>query len=145
MVRVIPNQQLSCKQFIPITMVAYLISFQYFLLKMKNMTRSTSRGTVNYCRINVQARIFLSYSSQCETSVMRVSLETPRKKPIIMCIRSLMHIRSSSLDQEADTVWVMPLNFAHLFLMRIRVYNAYSHACAEPQETPIMHLITCHF
>ena len=81
-----------------------------------------------YCK---QARIFLSYSSQCETSEMRVSIERPRKKPILMRIHSLMRIRSSSLDQEADTVWVMSLNFAHLFVMCIRIYNAYSHTCAK--------------
>ena len=75
----------------------------------------------------LQDRIFLSYSSQCETSEMRVSIETPRKKPIIMCIRSLICIRSSSLDQEADAVWVMSLNFMHLFIIRICIYNAYSH------------------
>ena len=57
-----------------------------------------------------------------------------------MRIRSIMRIHSSSLDQEADTVWVMSLNLVHLFVMRIRVYNAYSHACAKPQEIPIMHL-----
>ena len=87
-----------------------------------------------------QARIFLSYSSQCETSEMRLSIERPHKKPIIMRIRSIMCIRSSSLDQEADTVWVMSLNFAYLFVMCIHVYNAYSHACAKPQEIPIMYL-----
>ena len=54
---------------------------------------------------------------------MRVSIERPHKKQIIMLIRSIMHIRSSFLDQEADTVWVMSLNFAHLFVMRIRIYN----------------------
>ena len=57
-----------------------------------------------------------------------------------MRIRSLMRIRSSSLDQDADTVWVMSLNFAHLFVMRIRIYNVYSRTCAKPQEIPIMHL-----
>ena len=88
----------------------------------------------------VGARIFLSYSSQCQTSEMRVSFQTSRKKTIIMRIRTIMRIRSSSLDQEADAVWVMSLNFAHLFLMRIRIYNAYSRACAEPQEIPMMHL-----
>ena len=87
-----------------------------------------------------QDRIFLSYSSQCETSEMRVSIERPCKKLIIMRIHSLMHIRSSSLDQEADAVWVMPLNFTHLFVMCIRIYNAYSRTCAKPQEIPIMHL-----
>ena len=87
-----------------------------------------------------QARIFLSYSSQCETSEMRLSIERPRKKLIIMCIRSIMHIRSSSLGQEAETVWVMSLNFVHLFVMRIHVYNTYWCACANPQEIPIMHL-----
>ena len=71
---------------------------------------------------------------------MRVSIERPCKKQIIMRIRSIMHIRSSSQDQEADTVWVMSLNFAHLFVMCIRVYNVYSHACAKPQEIPMMHL-----
>ena len=90
--------------------------------------------------INRQARIFLSYSSQCETSEMRVSIERPHKKLIIMHIHSIMRIRSSSLDQEADTVWVMSLNFAHLFVMCIHIYNAYSCACANPQEIPIMHL-----
>ena len=92
-----------------------------------------------------QDRIFLSYSSQCETSEMRVSIERPRKKMIIMRICSLMRIRSSSLDQEADAVWVMSLNFAHLFVMRIHIYNAYSCACAKPQEIPIMHLWASHF
>ena len=92
-----------------------------------------------------QARIFLSYSSQCETSEMRVSIERPRKKQIIMRNRSIMRIRSSSLDQEADTVWVMSLNFVHLFVMHIRIYNAYSHACAKPQEIPMMHLSASHF
>ena len=67
---------------------------------------------------------------------MRVSIERPHKKPIIMRIRSLMRIRSSSLDQEADAVWVMSLNFVHLFVMRIRIYNVYSRACAKPQEFP---------
>ena len=88
----------------------------------------------------IQARIFLSYSSQCETSEMRVSIERPCKKPIIMRIHSIMRICSCSLDQEADTVWVMSLNFAHLFVMRIYIYNVYSRACAKPQEIPIMHL-----
>ena len=87
-----------------------------------------------------QARTFLSYSSQCDTSETRLSIERPRKIPIIMCIRSIMRIRSSSLDQEADATWVMSLNFAHLFVMHIRIYNAYSRACAKPQEIPIMHL-----
>ena len=40
-----------------------------------------------------QARIFLSYSSQCETSEMRVSIERPHKKQIIMRIHSIMCIR----------------------------------------------------
>ena len=71
---------------------------------------------------------------------MRVSIERPRKKPIIMRILSLMRIRSSSLDQEADAVWVMSLNFAHLFVMRIHIYNAYTCTCAKTQEIPIMHL-----
>ena len=53
-----------------------------------------------------------------------------------MRIHSLMHIRSSSLDQEADTVWVMSLNFVHLFVIPIRIYNVYSCACAKPQEIP---------
>ena len=75
----------------------------------------------------MQARIFLSYSSQCETSEMRVSIERPRKNQIIMRIRSIMRIHSSSLDQEADTVWFMSLNFAHFFVMRIHVNNAYLH------------------
>ena len=74
---------------------------------------------------------------------MRLSIERSHKKPIIMRIHSIMRIRSSSLDQEADAVWVMSLNFAHLFVMRIHIYNAYSHAylhaCAKPQEIPIMH------
>ena len=56
-----------------------------------------------------------------------------------------MRIRSSSLDQKADTVWVMSLNFAYLFVMHIRIYNAYLHACAKPQEIPIMHLWASHF
>ena len=93
-----------------------------------------------YLILCIQARIFLSYSSQCETSEMRVSIERPHKKTIIMRIHSIMHIRSSSLDQEADTVWVMSLNFTHLFVMHIRIYSAYSHACAKQQEIPIMHL-----
>ena len=76
---------------------------------------------------------------------MRVSIERPRKKQIIMRICSMMRIHSSSLDQEADTVWVMSLNFAHLFVMRIRVYNVYSHACAKPQEIPMMYLSASHF
>ena len=76
---------------------------------------------------------------------MRVSIESPHKKTIIMCICSLMRIRSSSLDQEAAAVWVMSLNFAQLFVMRIRIYNAYSHTCAKPQEIPIMHLGASHF
>ena len=37
--------------------------------------------------------IFFSYSSQCETSEMRVSIERPRKKQIIMRIRPIMRIR----------------------------------------------------
>ena len=98
-----------------------------------------------------QARIFLSYSSQCETSEMRLSLQTPHKKPIIMRIRCLMRIRSSSLDQEADAVWVMSLNCAHLFLMRIRVYNAYSRCMCRatgnshdaPVSQPFFKLETC--
>ena len=56
-----------------------------------------------------------------------------------------MHIHSSSLDQEADTVWVMSLDFVHLFVMCIRIYNVYSRACAKPQEIPIMHLWASHF
>ena len=93
----------------------------------------------------IQDRIFLSYSSQCETSEMRVNIERPHKKMIIMRIRSLMRIRSSSLDQEADAVWVMSLNFTHLFVMHIHVYNAYSRTCAKPQEIPMMHLGASHF
>ena len=104
------------------------------------MSQITIVSAGNELMILTQARIFLSYSSQCETSEMRLSIERPRKKMIIMRIRSIMCIHSSSLDQEADTVWVMSLNFAHLFVMHIRIYNAYSHACAKPKEIPIMHL-----
>ena len=76
---------------------------------------------------------------------MRVSIERPRKKKDYNAYLSNNVYSPSSLDQEVDTVWVMSFNFAHLFLMRIRIYNAYSHACAKPQEIPMMHLSASHF
>ena len=53
-----------------------------------------------------QGRIYLSFSSQCESSVMRVSFEGRHKKPIIMHIRFYNPYSLRSLDQEADIVWV---------------------------------------
>ena len=52
-----------------------------------------SKASGMYYILISQACSFLSYSSQCETSEMRVSIERPRNKPIIMRIHSLMHIR----------------------------------------------------
>ena len=53
---------------------------------------------------------YLSFSSQCETSIMRVSLEGPHKKPIIMCIHENNVYSLPTMDQDADSVWVMTLN-----------------------------------
>ena len=44
--------------------------------------------------------------SQFQFSVMRVSLEGPRKKTIIMHIPFISAYSFRSLDQEADSVWV---------------------------------------
>ena len=56
-----------------------------------------------------QGRIYLSFSSQCETSVMRVSLEGPHKKMIVMHIHENNAYSLVAMDQDADSVWVMTL------------------------------------
>ena len=120
--------------------------------RTKQRTNNQTGTNTHFFFVGIgQARIFLSYSSQCETSEMRVSIERPRKKLIIMRIRSLMRIRSSSLDQEADTVWVMSLNFTHLFVMHIHIYNAYSHMCKAtgnshhaPVSQPFLNFVKFH-
>ena len=92
-------------------------------------------------RLEFSSVTVLSVRLQRWESVLRDVI----KKQIIMRIHSIMLICCSSLDQEADTVWVMSLNFAHLFVMRICIYNVYSCACANPQEIPMMHLWPSHF
>ena len=59
---------------------------------------------------SVRGRIFLSLSSQRETSVMRVRFQRPCKKMIIMCIQENKAYSLAAMDQDADSVWVMTLN-----------------------------------
>ena len=58
----------------------------------KSLLKIYQRDFMLSCCSRYQARIFLSYSSQCETSEMRVSIERPHKKQIIMHIHSIMRI-----------------------------------------------------
>ena len=78
---------------------------------MKNGQKNGPNGLLPH---SVQARIFLSYSSQCQTSEMRVSLQTLVKKTIIMRICENNAYLLTAMDQDADSVWVMTLNWSGL-------------------------------
>ena len=60
--------------------------------------------------VKKQGIIYLSFSSQYETSVMGVRLEGPREKTIIMHIHENNVYSLATMDQDADSVWVMTLD-----------------------------------
>ena len=71
---------------------AYTIcACSYYLLENDDMYQNVT-----------QARINLSYSSQCETSGMRVSFERPRKKIIIICIHKNIVYLLTAMDADTE-------------------------------------------